>query len=212
MEGKRIRSMILTAAALTMLASGCGENGQSGNMQDAAGITADAGQEGQASGQQPEESQGTAEQEEGQDGEAEASGQKIPEGYQFLAGDVVLVPDMDIEDVLPLLGESKSVFEAPSCAGQGMSYIYDYVSYEIETYPAADGVNRIGYIVLKDDTVSTPEGIDLSMGREDCISVYGEASDETESKLTFIRGNMKLNFILEGDNIISIEYASAVIG
>lgn len=153
--------------------------------------------------------------------EAEGESTNIPEtdpaensvtGYVFDVNGVTVKVDMDMDELAPQLGESKSIFEAPSCAGEGISYIYNFTSYEIETYPAADGKNRIGFIVLKDDTVATVEGIDLSMTKEDVILIYGEDYEENGSQITYEKDGTKLNFIYEGENIISIEYVSAVIG
>lgn len=134
------------------------------------------------------------------------------DGYFYIVNGVTVGVDMDMDEIKDDLGESKSVFEAPSCAGEGISYIYTYASYEIETYPALDGKNRIGYIVLKDDTTATAEGIDLSMTKEDVILAYGENYEEDGNGITYVKGETKLHFIFEGDNIISIEYVSAVIG
>ena len=134
------------------------------------------------------------------------------DGYFYVVDGVKVGVDMDMDELKASLGESKSVFEAPSCAGEGISYIYTYASYEIETYPAVDGKNRIGYIILKDDTTATAEGIDLSMTKEDVIQVYGEDYEEDVNMFTYERGGTKVKFIFEGDDIISIEYASAVIG
>lgn len=133
-------------------------------------------------------------------------------GYVFDANGVTVKVDMDMDELATQLGESKSIFEAPSCAGEGISYIYNFTSYEIETYPAADGKNLIGFIVLKDDTVATKEGIDLSMTKEDVILTYGEDYEENGSQISYEKDGTKLNFIFEEDNIISIEYVSPVIG
>lgn len=133
-------------------------------------------------------------------------------GYCFVVNGVTVAVDMDMDELAAELGEGKSVFTAPSCAGEGITYLYDYVSYEIETYPAADGKNRIGYIIFKDDLVATAEGIDLSMTREDVLRLYGGEVEESENKITYEKDGMKLNFLFEGDNMVSIEYASAVIG
>lgn len=133
-------------------------------------------------------------------------------GYYFMAGDTALQADMEFETVKEYLGEEQSVFEAPSCAGDGKDYIYNYTAYEVETYPGEGGVDKIAYIVLKDDTVATPEGIDLSMTKEDVIAAYGEDYEEVGDKFSYEKDGTKLNFVFEGDNIISIEYASTVIG
>lgn len=130
-------------------------------------------------------------------------------GYAFVDKGCAYNLDADM-DVLQH-PEAKSVFEAPSCAGQGTDYIYDFGSYEVETYPL-DGKNLIGFVTLKDDMVATPEGIDLSMTKEDIFRVYGTDGEEDGNKITYKKGNMKLNFIMDGDSIVSIEYVSAVLG
>ena len=83
---------------------------------------------------------------------------------------------MSGEDLIALLGETSNVFEAPSCAGEGIDYTYTYGggSVEITTVPNAKGVNLVDAIVLKDDLISTPEGISLTMGLADVTAAYGE--------------------------------------
>lgn len=153
--------------------------------------------------------------------ETEETGTEISEGnsaaenetgYVFDVDGVAVGVDMDMDELATQLGESKSIFEAPSCAGEGIDYIYNYASYEIETYPAANGKNLIGFITLKDDTVATPEGIDLSMTKDDVIRVYGDNYEEDGSQIVYESNGTKLKFIFEGDSIISIEYVSAVLG
>ena len=133
------------------------------------------------------------------------------EGYLFEINGVKLGVDMDMNELISDLGEAKSVFEAPSCAIQGTAYVYSYGSFEIETYPDGEK-NRIAYITLKDDTVATPEGIDLSKTKTDVVKVYGKASEESDSRITYQEGGMKLNFIFSGENIKSIEYVSGIVG
>lgn len=133
-------------------------------------------------------------------------------GYFFVTGGVTVGVDMDMDELVSELAEAKSVFEAPSCAGEGVDYVYNFGSYQIETYPAADGKNRIGFITLKDDMVATAEGIDMSMTKGDVIQTYGEDYEEIGDGITYEKDGTKLNFIFNGDDIISIEYASAVVG
>lgn len=132
------------------------------------------------------------------------------DGYCFTAQGVSVKVDMDMDELAPKLGDPNSIFEAPSCAGEGISYIYNYIDYEIETYPAQDGKNRIAYVILKDDMVSTPEGIDLSMTREDVVLTYGEEYEEAENSIIYEKDGTKLYFVFDGDDIVSIEYASPV--
>lgn len=131
-------------------------------------------------------------------------------GYLFEVNGVALGVDMDMNELVSRLGEAKSVFEAPSCAAQGTAYTYTYASFSIETYPDGEK-NRIAYITLKDDTVATAEGIDLSKTRADIIKAYGENFEESDGRITYERGGMKLNFIFKGEDIASIEYVSGTL-
>ena len=66
-------------------------------------------------------------------------------------------------------------------------------------------------VILKDDTVATAEGVDLSMTKDKVIEVYGNDYQETEGRIAFEKDGMKLCFILDGDNIAAIEYNSSVL-
>ena len=197
--------MLLAAVMLGMvvLLCGCGESGDESNgpkgtsVTTVAGDTAGGGETGQ------DESVGTLQSQETQN---------VASGYYFVINGVTVAVDMDMDELKSQLPDAKSVFEAPSCAGEGMSYTYNFSSYEIETYPAADGKNRIGFITLKDDTVATVEGVDLSMTKEDVILVYGENYEESTNQISYEKDDTKLNFIFDEDNIISIQYVSVVIG
>lgn len=140
-------------------------------------------------------------------GEGNTSG-----GYSFEVNNVVIGVDMDMDELVDKLVEAKSVYEVPSCAGDGVDYIYEFGAYEIETYPAVDGKNRIGRITLWDDTVSTTEGIDLSMTKADVIRIYGEDYEEAGAQIVYTKNGTILKFVFDGDNIISIEYNSPVVG
>lgn len=131
-------------------------------------------------------------------------------GYVFETDGITIGVDMDVAPITEALGEPKSVFEEPSCAAQGTAYLYTYPGFEINTYPDGED-NYVGYISLKDDTVATPEGIDLSKTKDDVIAAYGDDYEEDDKKITYKKDGMTLNFIFSGDDIASIEYISSVL-
>lgn len=198
-QKKKVLSIMLLGMALFVC--GCGAAGTDGAADSGTGAEPSSVSIEQSSEQQNAETESPA------IGEADGNAD-----YYFVANGVTIQVDADMDELLAELGESKSVFEAPSCAGEGVSYLYNYTSFEIETYPAEGGKNLIGYIIFKDDMVATTEGVDLSMSKEDVLRVYGEDYVEDGNKLTYEKGGTKLNFIFEGDDIASIEYVSAVIG
>lgn len=204
------KNRMLVAAVMlgmAMLLGGCGESPNEGNGPDGVSSTVIGGNPAGVGGTEQDESAGTS-----QSQETGQTDQDVNSGYYFVVNGVTVAVDMDMDELVSQLPEAKSVFEAPSCAGEGMSYTYNYSAYEIETYPAADGKKRIGFITLKDDTVATVEGVDLSMTKDEVILVYGENYEESTNQISYEKDGTKLNFIYDGDDIISIEYVSIVIG
>lgn len=131
-------------------------------------------------------------------------------GFVFESNGVEITVDMDMSSVVDALGEPDSYFEQPSCAAQGIAKIYTYSGFQIETYPDGEQ-DLIASIILKDDSVSTPEGIDLSMTKDDIIAAYGSDYQETDKSITYENNGTKLCFILNGEDIASIEYDSPVL-
>ncbi len=131
-------------------------------------------------------------------------------GYVFEVSDLKIAVDENMSPIANTLGEPQSYFEEPSCAAQGIGKIYTYGSYVIETYP--DGENDlIACITLKDDSVSTAEGINLSNTKADVIAKYGDNYTQTDTSLSYEKDGMKLYFMLDGDYLAAIEYRSAVL-
>ena len=112
------------------------------------------------------------------------------------------------EDLVALLGETSNVFEAPSCAGQGIDYTYTYAggSVEITTVPNAQGVNLIDAMIIKDDLLSTPEGVSLTMKLSDVTAAYGESYTTMGNAYVYEKDGMQLQFIIENDEVTSIQY------
>ena len=129
-------------------------------------------------------------------------------GYVFSYNDVEFTVDMEASAVVTALGEPASYYEVPSCAFEGLEKIYDYSSFEITTYEA-DGTDYIANIYLKDDLVSTSEGISLFMTTDEMINTYGEDYSVNEGEYVYLKDSTKLIFIVtyEGE-ILSIQYGS----
>lgn len=130
-------------------------------------------------------------------------------GYVFVAGGVTVEMDADMAPILQALGEPSSYFEAASCAFEGLDKIYTYNSFEIDTYPAKDR-DLVSAVVLKDDSVTTAEGICIGDSLEKLQETYGEGAQEG-GMLVYEKDGMKLCFILQDDSIISIEYRSTAL-
>lgn len=166
-------------------------------------LTACAGKEDDVSNNNPVET----EEQNTNGGNSEANTEK---GYVFEAGAVTIGVDMDMAPIAEALGEPTSYFEAASCAFEGLDKTYTYGSYQITTYPQ-DDKDYISSILLKDDLVSTKEGVSLFMTEQDMIAAYGENSTQINGATVYEKDGMRLAFILEDGEITSIEYQSAVL-
>lgn len=115
--------------------------------------------------------------------------------------------DVPASEIIEKLGEPSSYYEALSCAFEGLDKIYTYPNFQIETYPL-NNVDMISTISLKDDSVSTEEGLMIGSSKSDVINQYGDPSSETGGKLTYEKDGMYLNFVIRDDHVAMIEYKS----
>ena len=134
---------------------------------------------------------------------------EIKKGYRFEFKGLDIGIDMEAAQVLEELGDTKSYFEAASCAGAGMIRTYGYGSFELDTYEQ-DGKEYISCIYFKDDIITTMEGAYLFMTKEQLLDIYGADYVLEAGMLVYSKDKMKLKFLLEDDIVTSIQYASLV--
>lgn len=128
--------------------------------------------------------------------------------FSFAANGAEITVNQDMAEVLAALGECQSYFEAESCAFEGLDKTYTYAGFVITTYPDGDK-DFINSIRLTDDSAATQEGVYIGCTADQVRAAYGEEEDGPVGALSYTNGDTKLNFILEGDAVISIEYLPA---
>lgn len=128
-------------------------------------------------------------------------------GYYFEYKGVQVAVEVLSTPVLELLGEPMNYFEAPSCAFVGMDKIYTYSGFEFQTY-TRDEKDYIASIRFLDDSITTTEGIGLNASLEDVVKAYGEEYKQSFSQYTYTKGKCNLSFIIENNEVVSVEYAS----
>jgi hypothetical protein len=72
--------------------------------------------------------------------------------------------------------------------------------------PNAQGVNLIDAMIIKDDLLSTPEGVSLTMKLSDVTAAYGESYTTLGNAYVYEKDGMQLQFIIENDEVTSIQY------
>lgn len=156
-----------------------------------------------------------------QDGETEAagapaaapageSGSEAHSRYTLLFQGTEIAVNTPMAPLAEKLGEPTSYFEARSCVYDGLDKEYTYGGVIIRTYPAG-GQDYILSVELRDDTVSTREGIYVGAGRADVTAAYGEPGDETAAALRYTDGDCTLVFTMEDDRVSGITYTSGVV-
>ncbi len=131
-------------------------------------------------------------------------------GFTFVFGGTEFGVDEDSVPVVASLGEPKSYYEAVSCAFEGLDKIYTYSSFRVETYPS-NGKDLISTISLKDDAVSTREGVMIGSSESTVLETYGEPAEHDGNRIVYTKDNMNLVFIIRDGSVALIEYKSVAL-
>lgn len=127
--------------------------------------------------------------------------------FSFTYEGVELIPGAAFDPAA--LPEADSVFEVPSCAIEGTDNVYSYPPFELTAYN--DGTGEVIYsIYLLDANTPTAEGLYVGDDLARVTELYGSDYTENDTELTFTKGDTTLNFLLDGETVISIEYRMVV--
>jgi len=141
---------------------------------------------------------------------AQSQANTAQNGYVFESKGVSIQVDGEAAEYLTGLGEPISYYEAPSCAFGDLDKIYTFSGFEVDTY-SLEGVDYVSVVILKDDSVSTPEGLCIGDPVSKIEEVYGEATSKEDTMITYKKDEMKLCFLIRDDAVVSIEYRSLVL-
>ena len=128
------------------------------------------------------------------------------DNYIFKSGSVEIVPGEDSAAVISALGEANSYDEEDiGCGNNEMAKVYNYGGFQIKTYPD-NSKDYIDIVTIKNDSVSTPEGITIGSSRDDVISAYGEDYEAKGDGLIYKKDKTTLNIVIRNDAVTSIYY------
>ena len=143
------------------------------------------------------------------EGSSAANGSTAASGdFAFKSKDVTVTINAESKDILDKLGKPLSTYESPSCAFGDLDVYYTYAGFEVVTYQEKK-VDYIKEVTLKDDSVTTAEGVAIGDKTEKIEAAYGKADESTSTKITYKRDKMNLVFILKGGVIEEIQYLNA---
>lgn len=128
--------------------------------------------------------------------------------YSFISNGTEILPDAEAAPVLAALGTPVQTFEQDSCAYQGKDKIYTYSGFQVGVYPV-NGVDKISFIYLLDNTVSTPEGIKIGSTAAQVMETYGKDYEEQFGVYRYVLGNTQLVVSTTNKVVDGIEYQIA---
>lgn len=130
--------------------------------------------------------------------------------YVFVYNDVEIPILAEANGVMEKLPEPSTKFEAPSCAFGELDTTYTYPGIEVGTYQEK-GIEYISYVLLKDDSVETPEGLFIGADAAKVTELYGEPTSKTDNSFTYLTSNMKLIIFFEDNAVSNVQYFNIVL-
>ena len=126
--------------------------------------------------------------------------------FAFEKGSTVIAVKGDMAPILAALGDWIDYDESPSCGFTGISKLYTYAGFDIETYPT-DGKDYVYRVELYDDSVATAEGIKVGDSKARVVETYGNADSESATIMTYKAEKMYLRILFSSDGAVSkIQY------
>jgi len=138
---------------------------------------------------------------------SDETSQTTQEEFVFEANGTTVKMNEETSSILEGLGKEIEYYEAKSCAFDGMDKTYTYAGFQLITYPDGDK-DRVNSVVLKDDTVSTKEGVCIGDTKAKVEEAYGTDYTEKNGAYTYTKGKSTLEFIFDGDAVSSITYTA----
>lgn len=127
--------------------------------------------------------------------------------YVFKAKDVEIHINSEAKAVLDKLGKPLSTFESPSCAFGDLDVYNTYAGFEVNTFQEKK-TDYVKEVILKDDSVSTLEGISIGEAADKVEKTYGAPTEKSDTKLEYVTEKMKLIFVLKSGKVDEIQYVT----
>ena len=131
------------------------------------------------------------------------------DGYAFTLKGVQVALHAEMAPIVAKLGEPTKYFESESCAYQGLDKVYTYGGVTISTYPD-NGVDYVLDVVLRDDTVSTPEGISIGDPLSKVEEIYGAPNETRDNAVCYVKNGTQLTFFIDNGTVYTISYEQPV--
>lgn len=131
---------------------------------------------------------------------------QMPTEYFATYHSIEIKPGTFFNNLIATIGEYNSFRIEESSYYEGESTIYEYDTFEVETY-YDDNIEKIYSITFTSDEQLTNEGIKIGDTKERMLSVYKDNyTNNLENIFIYNLSNTNISFTLENDIIIGIVY------
>jgi hypothetical protein len=131
------------------------------------------------------------------------------QGFLFKAYGQEIYVCLPAAPILAALPEPDDIFEAPSCAFEGVDITYFFSGFELTTYPE-NGAEHILSVLFTDDSIATPGGVYLGGTLTDMERAYGTDHVQNGPQYIYSNGRGSLIFTFQGEHIIGIFYTMII--
>lgn len=126
----------------------------------------------------------------------------------FVHNGITIKMNDPAEPIIAALGDPVSRYEQPSCAFQGNDYVYNYGSFELTTYDNNGDIERVYSVFIKDDLITTPEGLYIGSSEADAAAVYGDGARTDNGNFIYRVDGVTVTVIIKDGKVSSIEYVA----
>ncbi len=131
---------------------------------------------------------------------------EIPTEFYPTYKEIDLKPGTFFNNILVTLGYYNNHRLEPSNYYEGDADIYEYDTFEVETYYDSN-IEKIYSVRITSDNQPTNENIKIGNTKNDMIKTYGKEYENVEDKIFIYKlSNTNLSFTIENDIIIEIVY------
>ncbi|MBQ0026082.1 MAG: hypothetical protein KBS79_01745 [Lachnospiraceae bacterium] len=127
------------------------------------------------------------------------------DAYYFEYKGTKIAMNAEAAPIVAALGEPTNYFESASCVFNGLDKEYTYADFVLKTYPK-DDVDYVSAIVIMSDLAETPEKICIGADVEAVKAAYGAPASETDTLLSYTKGDSEVQFITLMGKVVSIQY------
>ncbi|MBQ1454200.1 MAG: hypothetical protein IIZ23_09560 [Ruminococcus sp.] len=138
---------------------------------------------------------------------AQSAAAVTADDVKFTVNGATVELNSELETAVAGLGDPIEITSQLSCHGEGEDKTYTYDGYIVNSYPDANGTDRVLEVVVSAENLTTNKGIHVGSSASEVVEAYGKGYKEIGVYYSYDAGNkMELRFLIENDKVTEIDY------